>query len=100
MVAGDLIRVTEDSLKVADLIRDPPPDVPWRPVLRQVSKWAFGLLPERLRRAYEVNWSPRREFELRGSLFTLRLIRPAIPAYFREVLPSRQAARRVALSGS
>jgi uncharacterized protein (DUF2236 family) len=91
-----VLRVTGETMRVADLIRKPPPDVPWRPVLRQVSRWAFGTLPEPLRGQYGVRWSRRRELQLRGSLATLRLIRPVIPAYFRQILPARQAVRRVA----
>ena len=57
VVASGILHVTQDTLKVADLIRRPPRDVPWRPVLRVISRWAFGTLPERLRRDYGVRWS-------------------------------------------
>jgi uncharacterized protein (DUF2236 family) len=95
VAASGTLRVTDETVRVADLIRKPPPEVPWRPVLRQVSKWAFGTLPEPLRTHYGVRWSAFQEFRLRGSLRTLKLIRPAVPAYFREIVPARQAVRRV-----
>jgi len=95
VVRSGTLRVSEDTLKVADLIRRPPPDVPWRPVLRQVSWWAFGTLPASLREAYGIRWSVLRELRRRGSMRTLKLIRPALPSRVREVLPARLAALRI-----
>jgi uncharacterized protein (DUF2236 family) len=95
VVAAGTLRVNPETKRVADLIRRPPPDVPWRPVLRFISKWAFGTLPLPLRDAYGVRWNLLRELGLRGSTTTLKLVRPFIPAYFREIFPARQAARRV-----
>jgi uncharacterized protein (DUF2236 family) len=96
MVAGDTLRVTDDARRVADLIRKPPPSVPWRPVLWRIAHWAFGTLPEPLRVGYGVRWNPFREIEKRGSLATLRLIRPLLPAAYREIMPARIAERRLA----
>jgi uncharacterized protein (DUF2236 family) len=96
VVATGILRVTGDTLKVAHLIRHPPRDVPWRPVLRQVAWWAFATLPEPLRRLYGIGWSPLREFRLRTSLRSLKLLRPLLPARFREILPARRAAGREA----
>lgn len=96
VVASGILRVTADTLRVAELIRNPPREVPWRPVLRRVAAWAFGTLPEPLRRAYGVRWNLLREVEKRGSMFTLKLVRPLLPATFREIFPARQAARRLA----
>lgn len=93
--SGDLV-VGPDALRVADLIRRPPPEVPWRPVLRQIARWAFATLPEPLRSDYGVRWNAAAELRLRGSLRTLKAIRPLIPATFREIVPARQAERRVA----
>jgi uncharacterized protein (DUF2236 family) len=100
MAAGGALRVTEETLQVADLIRHPPREVPWRPVLRQVSWWAFATLPGPLREAYGVRWNGLRQFRLDGSLRTLKLFRPLVPTNFREILPARLAARRVALANS
>ena len=38
VVAGGILRVSEDTMKVANLIRRPPKEVPWRPVLRQIAR--------------------------------------------------------------
>jgi uncharacterized protein (DUF2236 family) len=96
VVASGILRVTDDTRKVADLIRNPPPDVPWRPVLRQVAWWAFATLPGPLRVAYGIPWSGVKQLRLRASLGSLRLIRPLLPARFREVLPARRAGERAA----
>ena len=94
VVASGILRVTADTMKVAELIRRPPPGVPWRPVLRQIAWWAFATLPDPLRAQYAVRWTPMKELRLKGSLRTLKLIRPALPARYREVVPARDAVRR------
>jgi uncharacterized protein (DUF2236 family) len=96
IAASGILMVTDDTRRVAHLIRNPPADVPWRPVLRQVAWWAFATLPEPLRAQYGVEWSPLKEFRLRTSLRSLKLVRPLLPARFREILPARRAAGREA----
>src|SRR5438067_308922 len=80
VVSSGVLRVTDDALRVADLIRRPPRDVPWQPVLRQVARWAFATLPEPLRSEYGVRWNALERFRLRGSLTTVKLVRPWLPA--------------------
>jgi uncharacterized protein (DUF2236 family) len=96
VVAGDDLRVTEAARRVAALIRSPPPEAEWRPVLRAVSWWAFGTLPPRLRTMYGVRWGPAREAAMRATLASLRLGRPAIPRRFRWILPAQLAVDRLA----
>ena len=96
VATGDVLRVTPDALAVADLIRRPPPEVPWRPVLWQVAWWAFATLPPRLRERYGVRWNAARELRLRGSLRTLKMLRPVIPYRFREILAAQSARQRIA----
>jgi len=95
VVGSGILRVTPDSMRVADLIRHPPREVPWRPVLRQVAWWGFATLPAPIRELYGVRWSAGKELRLRGSIRTLKLVRPLLPGRFREVLPARAAARRL-----
>lgn len=90
VVASGILKVTEDTRKVVRLIRTPPRDVPWRPVLRQVAWWAFATLPKALREQYGVDWNPLKEFRLRASLGSLKLVRPLLPSRFREILPARR----------
>jgi uncharacterized protein (DUF2236 family) len=96
VVASGILRVGDDTRKVLNLIRRPPPEVPWRPVLRQIARWAFGTLPEPLRAAYGIAWNPVKQANLRGSLFTVKLVRPLLPGRLREIVPAREAVRRVA----
>jgi hypothetical protein len=53
-------------------------------------------LPRRLRQEYGVRWGPLQELRLRTSLRSLKVIRPLLPAQFRQILPARRAAERVA----
>lgn len=87
VVASGELLVTDAARTVADLFRHPPKEAEWRPVLRGVSRWAFGTLPPSLREAYGVRWTPLKEVALRTSLPSLRLIRPLLPPRFRYVLP-------------
>jgi len=96
VLASDTLRVTADTMRVADLIRHPPPDVPWRPVLRLVSRWAFATLPEPLRSQYGVRWNVAKQLPLRTSLGVLKVIRPLLPPTIREIFPARKAAERLA----
>ena len=96
VVRSDVLQVGQDTMRVADLIRHPPPEVPWRPVLRLVAWWAFATLPEPLRAQYGVRGSALRQVNLAGSLRTLKMVRPFLPSAVRQVFPARQAIRRVA----
>jgi uncharacterized protein (DUF2236 family) len=96
MTEGGTLRVGDETMKVAALIRQPPPEVPWRPVLKLIASWAFGTLPAPLRLAYGLRWSTARQMRLRAQLGTLKAIRPALPARFRHLLVARDAARRMA----
>src|SRR6185369_1739046 len=68
VVGSGTLRVTDAARSVARLFADPPSEAEWRPVLRAVSRWAFGTLPPPLREAYGVQWSPAKEVALRLSL--------------------------------
>ena len=96
VVSSGILRVGPDAMKVAELIRRPPPGVPWRPVLWRIARWAFGTLPRPLREAYGVRWNAWKELDLRGSLATVRAIRPMLPRPIRLIMPARIADRRVA----
>jgi uncharacterized protein (DUF2236 family) len=100
VLGSGMLRVGAEARTVAGLIEHPPPGVPWRPVLRMVARWAFGSLPDPLRRAYGVRWSPLHELNHRGSLVSLKLARPLLPARLREIMPAREGEERVAASAS
>jgi uncharacterized protein (DUF2236 family) len=100
VVAGDTLRVTDASKRVAALFRHPPHEADWRPVLRAVAWWAFGSLPPRLREMYGMPWGPLQQAAFRTSLRSLRVARPAIPRRFRWILPAQIAHRRAARTAS
>jgi uncharacterized protein (DUF2236 family) len=99
VVAGDALVVTDAAQRVADLFRRPPPEADWRPVLRRVSRWAFAMLPPRLREMYGVRLGPTGMAGYRLELAALRIVRPSIPRRFRLILSAQLAERRDAGAG-
>jgi uncharacterized protein (DUF2236 family) len=95
MVAGGELNVTEDARDFAELFRDPPKETTWRPLVRRIAWWAFATLPPRLADEYGTPRTLVRAVGLYGSLAAVRLVRPAIPARYRRILPARQAAGRL-----
>ncbi len=87
VVASGVLRVTDAAMTVADMFHHPPKEAEWRPVLKGVSRWAFGTLPPPLREQYGIRWSPLKELALRTTLPTLRVVRPLLPPRYRFILP-------------
>jgi len=85
-----LLRVTEAARTVADLFLDPPPEAEWRPVLRGVSRLAFGTLPPTLRDAYGVRVGPGREAAMRATFAATRAARPLLPPKVRYIAPYQE----------
>ena len=94
VVSSESLVVSDAALRVAELIRRPPREAEWRPVLRAVAWWAFGTLPPPLRHKFGVRWGPLKEARLRSSLAALKVARPAIPRRFRWIVPAHQARAR------
>ena len=78
VASGDLV-VTDAARAVAALFKDPPREAEWRPVLRAVSRWAFGTLPPPLRAQYGERWSRAHDAMKVVTLASLRLVRPVLP---------------------
>jgi uncharacterized protein (DUF2236 family) len=92
--SGDLV-VTDAARSVAALFLDPPREAQWRPVLRSVSRLAFGTLPSELRDGYGL---PRRRGEGVARSLTLgglRAVRPLLPPRVRFIAPYERWRRRV-----
>jgi uncharacterized protein (DUF2236 family) len=94
MARGDDLLITDDARTVAGLFADPPREAEWKPVLRAVSRWAFGTLPPPIREGYGVTWNPAKQALLRSSLAALRLGHRAIPAKNRFIAPYQEGLRR------
>jgi uncharacterized protein (DUF2236 family) len=96
-VCATEVRATDGSERVAELIRNPPDDVPRRPLWGLIGFLAFQTLPPALRALYGVRAEPAR---LRAMLGTIRLVRPLAPRALRHIAPARAAAARLAAQAS
>lgn len=96
VIDGGELLVTDAARAVLDLIRRPPPEADWRPILRAVAFWAQGTLPPEVRALYGVRWSPVREAWMRANLRLVRTVRPALPPRYRFILPAVEARARLA----
>jgi uncharacterized protein (DUF2236 family) len=90
MVESGILQVTDAARTVGEMFVDPPPEADWRPVLKAVSRWAFGTLPPALREGYGVHWNAVKELALRASLPSLRVVRPLLPPRFRYIQPYQE----------
>jgi uncharacterized protein (DUF2236 family) len=86
---GDLL-VTESARAVAGLFYDPPQEAEWRPVLRGVSRLAFGTLPPKLREAFGIRTSRAKEAAMRATFAVTRSIRPLLPPKARYIAPYQE----------
>jgi uncharacterized protein (DUF2236 family) len=90
-------RATDGSERVAELIRNPPDNVPRRALWGLIGFLAFQTLPPALRGVYGVRAQPAR---LRATLRAVRLARRLAPRSLRHILPARAAAARLAAQAS
>jgi len=82
-----ILRVNDSARRIADLFRDPPKEAEWRPVLKGVSRLAFGTLPPVLREAYGFPLGDVRRAAMRATFAAARLLRPALPPRYRYIAP-------------
>lgn len=89
------LRVGETAKEIAAAILRPP--IPYVPavVFDALNLVTAGLLPSRLRAAFQLEWSPARQLLFDGSAVALRNLSPLLPDVFRSMPPARAAARRV-----
>ena len=85
-----ILRVTGAAERVASLFHHPPREAEWRPVLRGVSKLAFGTLPEPLRVMYGIRLSPAKRRAMRASFRAIRASRPLLPPRYRYIAPYQE----------
>jgi uncharacterized protein (DUF2236 family) len=83
---GDLM-VTEGARRVYELFLDPPAEAEWRPVLKGVSRLAFGTLPPLLRELYGVPMPPAKRAAMAGTFAAIRATRPLLPPKYRYIAP-------------
>ena len=83
---GDL-QVTDGARRVLDLFFDPPQEAEWRPVLRGVSRLAYGTLPEGIREMYGMPFGALKRGAMRASFPVIRAARPLLPPKYRFIAP-------------
>lgn len=81
------LQVTDGARRVAGLFLDPPPEAEWRPVLKGVSRLAFGTLPASLRDGYGFSVTPARRRAMKGSFAAIRALHRALPPRYRFIAP-------------
>ena len=81
------LQVTEGARRVLDLFFDPPEEAEWRPVLRGVSRLAYGTLPEGIREMYGMPFGPLKRGAMRASFPAIRAARPLLPPKYRFIAP-------------
>jgi uncharacterized protein (DUF2236 family) len=86
---GDLM-VTEGARRVYELFLDPPEEAEWRPILRGVSRLAFGTLSPLLREMYGVPMSPAKRAAMAATFAGIRVARPALPPKYRYIAPYQE----------
>ena len=88
--SSGVLRVTDSAEKVAALFHDPPREAEWRPVLRGVSRLAFGTLPEPLRRGYGIELNGPKRAAMTATFASIRVLRPLLPAKYRYIAPYQE----------
>ena len=81
------LQVTDGARRVLDLFFDPPREAEWRPVLRGVSRLAYGTLPDGIREMYDVPFGPVKQATMRAAFPTIRAVRPLLPPKYRFIAP-------------
>jgi uncharacterized protein (DUF2236 family) len=89
---GELI-VSGGARRVLDLFLDPPSEAEWRPVLRGVSRLAYGTLPGPIREMYGSPFGPGRSAAMRATFLAIRRMRPFLPPKYRFIAPYMEFAR-------
>ena len=97
MLGGPGIAVgpTAQSLARDILYPRPWPLRPAGPLFRLITA---GMLPERLRRDYQIAWNQRRQKTFRLAIAAIRHLVPLVPHRLRIVANARRAERQIALS--
>lgn len=86
---GELM-VTEGARRVYELFLDPPEEAEWRPILRGVSRLAFGTLSPLLREMYGVPMSPAKKAAMTATFAAIRVARPLLPPKLRYIAPYQE----------
>jgi uncharacterized protein (DUF2236 family) len=81
------LQVTDGARRVLDLFIEPPGEAQWRPVLRGVSRLAYGTLPPGIREMYGLPFGPVKRAAMRATFPLIRAGRPLLPGKYRFIAP-------------
>jgi uncharacterized protein (DUF2236 family) len=96
VAASGILRMTDGAGTVAELIRNPPANVPQRRLWGLIGYLGFGTLPAPVRALYGVRGGPLRAAGVRATLLAVRAARPLAPRHLRVIMPAQLAERRLA----
>lgn len=84
-LGGPDLHVTDRARELAvKIVLNPPVPVAHRPLLELANFITVGLLPRRLRAAYELSWDPAKSLALiGGAQYTRRVLLPLLPGRLR-----------------
>jgi uncharacterized protein (DUF2236 family) len=88
------LQVTEGARRVYELFLDPPEDAEWRPILKGVSRLAFGTLSPLLREMYGVPMSPAKRAAMSATFAAITAARPLLPPKYRYIAPYQDWLQR------
>ena len=95
VVAGGILRMTDGARTVAELVRNPPDQVPRRWLWRVVSFLAFATLPPAVQELYGTHHGTLDELGRRALCAGMRLDRPVMPPRWRFIAPAILAGARL-----
>jgi uncharacterized protein (DUF2236 family) len=88
------LQVTEGARRVYELFLDPPEEAEWRPILKGVSRLAFGTLSPLLREMYGVPMSPAKRAAMSATFAAITAARPLLPPKYRYIAPYQDWLQR------
>jgi uncharacterized protein (DUF2236 family) len=88
--ASGILHSSDAAEKVAALFHDPPREAEWRPVLKGVSRLAFGTLPEPVRELYGIELTRTRRAAMAATFPAIRALRPLLPPKYRYIAPYQE----------
>jgi len=94
MLEGEDLHVTPRARELGiQIVMRPPVPVVARPLMELVNQITVGLLPNRVRRGYELSWDPMRAVALHGGAeYVRRVVVPLLPREARFAPSARAAA--------
>ena len=95
VAASGILRMSDGAATVAELIRNPPANVPQRKLWGLIGYLAFGTLPPALQALYGVSGGTLRAAGVRATLLAVRAARPLAPRNLRVIMPAQLAERRL-----